>query len=463
VSGGARAPVSLTAQLTWRLVVLMCAAIVAVAAVIGWQTFASVHEIDDTALQNQARMLARQLESRASAARSSPGEAFPPEQARLPDAIRDLFRESDGDSLYVVVDRAGRLVDTSSPHRAASILPLIGANGYFRVPPGPEHPSGMLGYGMGVGPWRIAVAQRRDEREALINAVFASFVYSTSWLLLPIGALAVFVAVATVRRNLRPLRETAAAAAAVGPAQPGMRLPSDDLPRELLPVVGAVNDALDRMEAALARQRVFVGDAAHALRTPLAVLGARIDLMPQHPSLASLRGDVARMKRLVTQMLQMARLDEQRPARTDAIRLRDVAVDAIEATAPLAFDAGKDLALVDHAPDAVVIGNRADLIVAASNLIENAILHTPQGSTVTVDIVPPATLRVRDCGPGVAADQRSAIFERFHRAPDARPGGAGLGLSIVAAIAAAHHARITVDDAPGGGAVFAIAFLARDG
>ncbi len=146
-----------------------------------------------------------------------------------------------------------------------------------------------------------------------------------------------------MRHGLRPLRAVSAAAAAIGPSRPGARLSVDRLPNEAKPLVEAMNAALTRLEAALAGQRRFVGAAAHALRTPLAVLTARLDAMAGDAHIAPLRRDVDRMARLVDQMLKMARLEAIPLDVSQPVMLHEVAVEAISLLAPVALSRGVEL------------------------------------------------------------------------------------------------------------------------
>jgi two-component system sensor histidine kinase SenX3 len=132
-----------------------------------------------------------------------------------------------------------------------------------------------------------------------------------------------------------------------------------------------------------------------------------------------------------------------------------VAAEAIADLAPLGLGRGVDLALFGEAA-VPVRGNHAALVLAVTNLIENAIAYAPRGSIVEVEVRPPNRITVLDRGPGVAPDQQPRILRPFERGPDAREGGAGLGLAIVAEIAAAHRGSLRVGTRPGGGASFTL-------
>lgn len=446
---------SLTLRLGWRLAVVMVLAIALAAAAVAWRAVATVHELDNSALQSQADLIVRAL-------RALPrGDAAPV----LPDALVAPFRASDGDNLFIVYDPAGAPVASSDAAEAAALAPILSAapgRGFFRLPASAGHARGMLGLGVAAGPWQVVVLQGREQTALLLDTLMHDFLIASVWLLGPIGLATVLVGVLTLRRGLSPLRQVSLAAERVGPAQPGVRLPVTGLPREVVPLVAAVNDALDRLEQGLAAQRRFMAEAAHSLRTPLAVLMARLEVADRPPDAEALRHDADKMSRLVGQLLRMARLEGLPLDVAQHVDLRAVAVEAIADLAPLALHEGVDLALLDGAPVAPLPGNHAALVLALTNLIENAIAHAPVGSVVEVAVAPPACLSVMDRGPGVPEAHRSRIFGRFERGPAGAGGmgGAGLGLAIVAEIAAAHRGTVCVTGRADGGAAFVLS-LAR--
>lgn len=437
---------SLSARLGWRLAAVMLLAIMLASAAVVWRILATVHGLDDLALQNQAQLILDRL------------PAIPPDNGSvpLPDDLVSRFRFSDGDNIFLVY-AGNRLVGTSDPRAAADIaefLPQRLAAGVFRLPVMHRHRHGMVGMTVEQGPWQVVVLQGHEQTGVLLESIMGRFVAGLLWLLLPIGVVTVIVGELTLRRGLRPLRDVSAAAARIRPGLPGSRLPVAGLPSEVAPLVGAMNEALARLEQALTTQRRFMADAAHALRTPLAVLTARLDLLDQQPEAEALRGDADRMGRMVGQLLRMARLEGSPLDVTQSVDLHAVAVEAISGLAPLAYRRGMELALLDGPPVAPIRGNHEALLLALTNLIENALSHAPAGSEVDVAVTQPAVLTVRDRGPGVPAELRESIFTRFERGPHAKPGGVGLGLAIVAEIAAAHGGKASATAREGGGAIF---------
>jgi two-component system OmpR family sensor kinase len=210
-----------------------------------------------------------------------------------------------------------------------------------------------------------------------------------------------------------------------------------------------------------------VADASHELRTPLtsirgyAQLAGRQDDDPvaRRSGLARIESESVRMTRLVEDLLLLARMDEQPEARTEPVELGALVLDLagdVQAADP------ERRVRVDAAAAVVVDADRAGLSQAVLNLLANARAHTPAGSPIEVAVRADADevrIDVIDHGPGIPHHAKSQVFDRFTRLDHGRhrgAGGAGLGLAIVASIAAAHGGHVQVDDTPGGGATFSI-------
>ena len=272
-----------------------------------------------------------------------------------------------------------------------------------------------------------------------------------------------------VRRQLAPLREVAATAHRVaelplasGEIEMTERVPDRlaDERTEVGQVGAALNTMLDHVEASLDQRhrseqqvRQFVADASHELRTPLATIAGYTELARRRPETAGtaldkVETESARMTGLVEDLLLLARLDSGRPLEREPVDLSRLLLEAVNDARVVDPDHQWRLSL----PDAplTVPGDEARLHQVVTNLLTNARKHTPAGSTVTVTGTAPG-FTVHDDGPGFPPELAPRAFERFVRGDAARTraGGAGLGLSLVEAIVAAHGGSVSLATRPG--------------
>lgn len=444
-------PRSLQAQLALRLGVLFFVATALAVAALLYQTYRRADSLDEENLLDRAHQLARYV------TRDGQGEAV----LDLPDEVRATYRSPVAAAVYAVRTAGGQIIGASSAQVrafAAKRAPARDEPAYFRI-----ESFDALGrdyYGLDVrlasaaGPLFVTVADA-SEADALVHTMLHEFIVDVGWIVPAFVAATLLVGVFAIRSGLRPLRETAAKAAAIDPAAMSVRLPTRDLPTEIVPVVGAVNRALDRLEQGFALQRRFTANAAHELRTPLAIVTAALEGMEGDGELAKVREDVERMNRLVDQLLRVARLDAVALDVSAEVDLCRVASDVVEYMAPLAIVRGRSLALMEPGRPVVVKGNKHAIGDALRNLVENAIAQTAAETEVVVKVEPDGSVSVSDCGPGVPQQDREHVFDRFWRGK-AGGTGAGLGLAIVKEIMHAHGGRVEVADNPGGGARFSL-------
>jgi signal transduction histidine kinase len=303
----------------------------------------------------------------------------------------------------------------------------------------------------------IAEASGGDQ---LVHSILREFVFDIAWYVPPFVAVALLLAAYSVRRSVLPLRAASAQASAIGPGSIALRLPEADVPTEALPLVVAVNHALDRLEQGFVIQRRFTANAAHELRTPLTIITARLDTLEGNGQLSALREEVARMNRLVEQLLCVARLDSVALDVSSHVDLRQLAEDVVGSMAHLALATGRTIALTGADRPVVITGNAAAIVDALRNLVENALVHTAPETEVIVEVDREGAISVLDSGPGIAVDERPHIFDRFWCGKGVRTEGAGLGLAIVMEIAKAHGASIAVSDRVPSGARFDLRFRA---
>ncbi|MFE1802726.1 sensor histidine kinase [Streptomyces sp. NPDC059517] len=288
------------------------------------------------------------------------------------------------------------------------------------------------------------------------------------------------VCAVVIRRQLRPLGRVAATAVEVSRVPLGRGAVTgltrvrerDTYPGSEAGQVGAaLNRMIDHVESSLAerqrseeRMRRFLADASHELRTPLASIAGYAELMNRgtqriEPTLAWRRvsAESARMTGLVEDLLLLARLDEGRPLQSSEVDLAALVAEAVWDARAAGGGHDWQLALLLDTP-ALVRGDEARLHQVVANLLANARVHTPAGTTVVASVEATeahCVIRVRDDGPGIPAHLLPAVFERFTRGDVSRSrntpadGGSGLGLAIVAAIASAHGGHIDVQSVPG--------------
>ena len=261
----------------------------------------------------------------------------------------------------------------------------------------------------------------------------------------PLAALALaalLIVQAVFEWGLRPLMRVSQEAARVGPSDPAARLSIDGVPTEVRSLVAAVNSGLDALSKAYAAERTLTAAAAHALRTPLAVLELRLQRAgpDQTPNADDLRRDVRHLTRLVNQLLSLARKEQGGAARPPGARIDigRLTRDCIAALLPLADAAGRCIELESAGEPLVAVGHVDDLREGIINLLENALAHGQGTITVRLsrrpDPMAAVALEVSDEGQGIGEAEREAVFTRFHKVAPASP-GAGLGLAIVRHVA----------------------------
>ncbi|MEL0166540.1 MAG: ATP-binding protein [Pseudomonadaceae bacterium] len=308
----------------------------------------------------------------------------------------------------------------------------------------------------------VWVGERSDVRGELVDKIVRGTLVP-DLLGIPIMVLLVWFAIGS---GLKPLDQLARLIRLREPnsLQPIML---GDLPQELEPVQAALNRMLEQLQQLLAREQRFIADAAHELRTPLAVLKIHaenamqaVEPTEREQALKHLRQGVERATRLISQMLTLARLADDQQRERIPLALLQSCRDEVAELLPLALRRDQDLELVNDSglPDKVSMEPGA-LGMLLQNLIGNAIQHTPNGGRIIVSLQSQAdqlVLRVEDSGEGVPASDRERLLERFHTQGNSQ--GAGLGLSIVQRITERHQGNLLLGDSPLGGLLVQVSF-----
>jgi two-component system OmpR family sensor kinase len=384
-------------------------------------------------------------------------------------------------------------------------VPATAGGGHWRLTAFParfiDNTTGQTTSGTVIVGFDVSSVYRTLDGLALIDLIVSGVV---------LVALAI-VGIAIVRSSLRPLTDIELTAEAIAEGDLSQRVPDRDPRTEVGRLGRSLNAMLAQVEAAFhdrekseaaarwseERMRQFVADASHELRTPLTAIRGYAEYYRQRggvgngarhaapadaePILAGggrltepdidrimqrVEQESARMGVLVEDMLLLARLDQQRPIERRPVDLLTLAADAVQDARMIAPQRKIELT-VGRGAAFLVLGDEARLRQVITNLMSNALSHTPDGTPIDVRIlahgpdgrlpVPSVTIEVNDHGPGLSKEQAERVFERFYRADQARgrkTGGAGLGLAIVAALVDAHGGAVGVDTAPGSGALF---------
>ena len=446
--------VSLLGRLRWLIVTMLLLVLLPLALYSFRRTTAEMEELSDGRLAQAAHTISALIQRAGVRALIGNEALLVPVQKKSVLRSSGQVRTDESEVGFQVFDSRQRLI--------------LGTANLTTLPPSAMDRSEYLDLNKGHHVWRvftfvdksndmvIRVADRYDTREEIVHALWLD--HGLPFLLgLPVLALLVGWA---AKRGLRPLT---ALASALASREPGDREPLtlDHAPRELQPVLAALNEQLERQENALERERRFSADVAHELRTPAASITlnlesamATTDLAEIYDSIAGAQNSVRTLSRRIEQLLALARLEanaaSNQPVTTDLLEIAD---EVVHELGPAIAGSGVALELTRHREPVLVRGYDAALAALLRNLLENALRHVPQGGRIQLDIRQDdsgAIMEVIDDGPGIPPERRDAVFARFHREASSRGDGYGLGLSIVQRVAWLHRATIELLDSPFG-------------
>jgi len=441
---------SLQVRLALRLAILFIGATALIFGTLAYRAYETAGSLNDRELSLRAEDLAGSVRL------DDTGKPH----AELPLSLIRAY--SAGSALYAIRAPDGRVIVATSPSFADRVRgwPAPGEDpSYF-------HLSGLNGgtdyYGLNIaldsaaGPLWVSVAQA-GEANTLVRSLLWEFGTDLTWIIPLFTLITLAIGVIAIRGGLKPVKAVAAMAAAIGPEATSVRLHEKNRPTEIAPLVHAINHALDRLDKGFAVQRQFTANAAHELRTPLAIITAALDSLPGTSELASLKRDVARMNRMVEQLLRVARLDAI-SLEMDAVDLETVACEMVAAIAPWAVTQGRAVAFTGCDRAVTTVGNALAIGDAIRNVVENAVLYAPHGDEIEVRVGSDRTVSVADHGPGIPANDRERIFDRFWRGKGTGVEGAGLGLSITHDIMVRHGGSVQAYENQGGGTIVVLAF-----
>jgi two-component system OmpR family sensor kinase len=466
--------------LRWRLVLALAALVTVGLAVFGVATYTlysrSEYQRLDDQLNNSIPLVTNQLYEKAGLGNEHDGggggggDGGGPHPGGPPDVPPSTYaelRDANGAVLSSV-----QIVDQSSqPKLPASLEAPASGTDVFST-----------GSVSGSGDWRVAVSgSGRGDGNVVAVAIPMGEVTRSLNRLIVIETASAVVLLAVLaggawfilRRGLRPLEHMATSARSITAGDLSQRVEPSDARTEvgqlglaLNTMLSEIEDAFREREQTEQRLRQFLADASHELRTPLTSiqgfaelfrLGADQDHVDLSITMRRIEEESARMKTLVNDLLLLARLDETRPTQRAPVDLAVLAADACSDA--VAAEPTRQVSLDAPAP-VMVSGDRDHLRQAIANLVTNALKHTPSGTPIEVSAERRdghAVVSVRDHGAGLDGEALHHAFDRFWQADHARTGtGAGLGLSIVAAIAHEHGGSVEVVNPPDGGARFTI-------
>ncbi|MBZ2207926.1 sensor histidine kinase N-terminal domain-containing protein [Massilia sp. R798] len=425
----------------------------------------------DHALEDSVTVLAQQV-------REVDGKAV----SRLPGTARDILRADDVDNVYFQVtgpykeyvdgDRELPLPTNPDRYRTGTVhfrndamngTQVRVAFSYVNLRPAARNtePHAAL----------VQVAETLDKRALLANEIIKGVILP-QFIILPIVLALVWFALA---RGLSPL---AALQQRIRARRPDDLSPIDatQVPEEISPLVGSLNDMLARLSQTIDMQKRFIADAAHQMKTPLAGMRMQSELALRqidpdeiHRSLEQLAKSSESATRLVNQLLALARAENQPHTGLafEQVDLNVLARDTVQDWVQASFTYRIDLGFEVSDAQVAIEGNAMMLRELLSNLIDNALRYTPAGGSVTVRVrldAQQAILEVEDTGPGIAPAERAHVFERFYRILGSSASGSGLGLAIVREIAQQHSAEVDVFSNPRGfarklpGSLFRVTF-----
>lgn len=277
-------------------------------------------------------------------------------------------------------------------------------------------------------------------------------------LIMPILFIMSLVTIVTIpwiiRREFLALSSIARAAETIDIDKRGYRLPDGDIPREVQPLVHAVNGALKRLDDGYERHKRFILDAAHELRTPVAILQTRVETLLDGPSRNRILADASRIAVLAEQLLDLQRLGGQK-APLIPLDLVSLCRSVVADMAPLAISQGYELSFEPEEEPILALADDASLQRALMNIVQNAIEHGGNRGTITIKVAANRVIDICDEGSGIPEEDRELVFDAFHRLrPQDR--GTGLGLNLVQEIIRYHGGEINISDSSTGGACFRI-------
>lgn len=462
---------SLLSGLVLRLAVVLAV----ILGVVFWQIERTLDRTGDMAQDELLRRQAAEIVNSLSVEQARKGGSIRLRVNLSPQSAAAYLERGEG-YVYYVQDSDGKMLAQSDPMASVWVQPALSARPVVptmldtQARDGESSALYLLVQPVMIpgGPLYVIVGQYRTIDDVLLQSAKSGLMPGLLLVLGPLFILALVAAMVLVRQGLRPLRQLASTMGDAG-KQVRMghegRVSLNDVPREVRPVVHAFNDVLIDFEKSLSAQQALTADTAHQLKTPLAVMQARLEQLEDFKGRKELERDVLRMNRLVRQLLHYAVLS-QHPASLSQQDLVAEVRDVVGGMVPLARQAGVDLRFIAPETPVMVQMDALQVAEAVGNLVDNAIRHSPsdkKNAIVEVEVATEGEVQVRDRGPGIPVAEQAMVFTRFWQGPtnqsgESAHGGAGLGLAVVAEIMRQHSGSASVAARDGGGSTFSLEF-----
>lgn len=442
-------PRSLAQNLTYRLAWILLAAIVINVIVVGVYYSADRESLEREAIEKQISLMV---------------EVFDGIERNIPFEFKTLFEAYPQAYGFVLLDQKGNLLDFANnaliPQKAMQ-TDLFAQDWQTRV-------AALEGDLLVISQVvelptetaRMVFVMHSDPGKLVLRALASEFLTHIWIPILPVAVIMLGVNHFMIRRGLRSVAHAANWARAIQPGRSAPPIGTENLPAEIEDLVHSTQRTLERLNIALLAEQRRGAEIAHALRTPIAVLTARLALLPAGDIAEKLHTDLALLARTVHQVLACSKADALDMSSTPCCELNQIAKQVTAALAPFAYEKGVTLALHPYSSPIKVSAAQEGVELALTNLVENAILHSGSAE-VEISVGPGAKLSVRDEGRGIPTDLRPHIFDAFWRGERAAEGGSGLGLAIVQRLQSAQQGSVILTTPCKGGAEFTLFYNAE--
>jgi signal transduction histidine kinase len=402
----------------------------------------------------QNEVLQAQAEAVAGGLRKDPRTGWTVE---LNAALQPIFATGYDGRAYTVLDQSGRPV-------AASLFgsPALASAAPRKAEMAPFETRAVVGVSLPISVggrqlW-VVVTQDQNRPGVILDDVIRTFLLRYLIVLLPLLLLLPAANSLMARRLVAAVKSASQQAAAIDARTLYVRLAETDLPTEIVPLVRAINNLVERLGSSFKQQDEFSANVAHELRTPLATLQLKLEAVGENEVREQLRRQVERLSHVLSQLRDLASLEGLGEDAMERLDLNALTLRVVGEMAPEVIARQHNIEVGGDGEPVFVTGNAALIELALRNLIDNAVRHTPPG--VRIEVIPSGdgSLAVNDNGPGVVSENLDLLVRRFWRADQERSDSAGIGLSIVQRIAEVHRGSLAISNRDPNGTSFVMRF-----